>query len=76
MQKLLLLVLAGWMLFAPRVGRADEDRGWRYLIENDSANQVRERYGMFRRPIGPAPAFGPGGRPMPIPPKGGLPQPK
>jgi len=44
MQKLLLLVLAGWMLFAPRVGRADEDRGWRYLIERLVADGLdRER---------------------------------
>src|SRR2546429_5479859 len=44
MQKLLLLVLAGWMLFAPRVGRADEARGWRSLLERLVADGLdRER---------------------------------
>jgi hypothetical protein len=43
--------------------------GWRYLIESESANIVRERFGMVRRPALAPP--GPGGRPTPIP-RGGL----
>ena len=43
-RRCLLLVLAGWTLLAPRVGWADEDRGWRYLIERLVADGLdRER---------------------------------